>query len=92
MLGKIFRKKRYNYITKDYSTCTIQKRPRASILPVVKKIVLLLSEMHLAAAFSVISNFFPEQIFWISDRAIFEMIMVFYYRKKVRVGKEWRFL
>lgn len=92
MLGKVFRKKRYNYITNDYSLCTVPKWPKASILPAIKKIVLLLSELHLAGALAVISNFYSDEIFWISDKSVFEMIMVFYYRKTIKVGTAWNFL
>ena len=92
MLGKVFQKKRYNLLTNDYSLCTFKKTPSLSILTVIKQVVLLLSEMHLAGALSALGHFFKDEIFWISDRSIFEMVMVFYYRKTMKVTSFFAFL
>lgn len=79
-------------MSNDYSVCTFEKRPNPSILTVVKKIVILLSEMHLAGAMAAMGNFFRDEIFWISDKSVFEIVMVFYYRKNMIVGPAFGFL
>ena len=83
-LSKAFHKKMYNYITEDDSLCIFKKEPKMSMLRVMNKVVFLLSELLLSGTFAVISNFQPNEIYWMSNKPIFEMITVFYYRKRAQ--------
>ena len=90
-LNKVYRKRGYNYFSSG-EICIFKKRPELKMIGVMNKAIFLLSELLMSATFATVSNFMSEEIFWISNESIFEMIMVFYFRKKYSAGRTFKFM
>lgn len=85
LLYKLYNKKQLNYFENDYSKCQFQRKPSEKMIKFMNKMIFLLSKLSMSGLFAVASSFKPDDIYYINQQSIFEVIMVFYFRRNMDV-------
>ena len=81
-IGKVYRKKHWNYFTNDFRKCELDKGARIDIDPRFNEIVLMMEEKSLLMTFSFLRSYFDDYIiFFKSETSFLESLCVYHYRK-----------